>query len=85
MPKEAINIDILLEKVIAGKIVMDRPLVIYRDENGAEFMAFQNSGLNVLLGFEGSGKTKFLTNLIIDYESDEILRSDLYGLQGSLY
>ncbi|NCT94300.1 MAG: hypothetical protein GXC72_07745 [Chitinophagaceae bacterium] len=64
MPKEAINLDLLLCKIIKGNIIMDKPLLKYFDETQQMFSVFQDSGLNILLGNEGHGKTKFLTQCI---------------------
>jgi len=64
MPKEAINLDLLLKRILDGEIRMDKPLLILQDVNGLTFPIFQDSGLNILLGNEGHGKTKFLTRFI---------------------
>jgi len=65
MPKEAINLKELLEKIQKGEIKMDKPLIKYQGSDTREFFVFQDSGLNLLLGHEGNGKTKFLTHNII--------------------
>ena len=65
MPKEAIDLDLLYDRIQKGEIIMDKPLINYTDQNNQEFQVFQDSGLNILLGNEGNGKTKFLTQIII--------------------
>ncbi len=64
MPKEAINLKELLGKIKHGEIVEDKAILEYKDDSYRRFPVFQNSGLNILLGNEGNGKTKFLTQLI---------------------
>jgi hypothetical protein len=64
MPKEAINLDILLSRIFKNEIISDTPLIVYKDNIGNDFPVFQSSGLNLLLGFEGNGKTKFITECI---------------------
>lgn len=66
MPKEAINLDLLLNRLENGEIVADSPLFTYRTLDEKDFYVFQNSGLNILLGKEGNGKTKFLTQVMIE-------------------
>lgn len=77
MPKEAINLDLLLSRILNGEIRMDKPLLILQDDNHLTFPIFQDSGLNILLGNEGHGKTKFLTRFIyqfLDMMEEEDLR-----------
>ena len=62
MPKKAIDLVALMEKIAAGEVVADKPLFKICDSVGREFFVFQNSGLNILLGLEGNGKTKFITS-----------------------
>ena len=66
MPKEAIDLDLLMKRINSGQLEIDQPLLEYRDVNDHRFWAFQNSGLNILLGFEGNGKTKYLTHLMVE-------------------
>jgi hypothetical protein len=66
MPKEAIDLEQLMERINTEQLKIDRPLLEYRDVNNHRFWAFQNSGLNILLGFEGNGKTKYLTHVMIE-------------------
>lgn len=64
MPKDAINLDVLLNRFMSGEIKMDTPLIEFKSIENDIFPVFQDSGLNVLLGSEGNGKTKFLTHCI---------------------
>src|SRR5689334_4981367 len=66
MPKEAVNLPNLIEQLEKGLIEDHKPLLNYVDQNQKVFPVFQNSGLSVIRGHEGSGKTKFLTQVIID-------------------
>jgi hypothetical protein len=66
MPKEAIDLNLLISKIENGEISKDLPLLTYRMSDQRDFLVFQNSGMNLLLGKEGNGKTKFLTKVMID-------------------
>ena len=64
MPKEAINLKELLGKIKHGAIIEDKAILEYKDDPHPKFPVFQSSGLNILLGNEGNGKTKFLTQIV---------------------
>ncbi|BFG70150.1 hypothetical protein KACHI17_10310 [Sediminibacterium sp. KACHI17] len=64
MPKEAIDLDRLVSRFLLGEIKSDNPLLEFVTQDSISFPVFQDSGLNVLLGSEGNGKTKFLTFVI---------------------
>lgn len=66
MPKEAIDLELLLARISKGEIVPNKPMLTYLDQEGKEFFIFQDSGVNMLLGQEGNGKTKFLTHIVIE-------------------
>ena len=78
MPKEAIDLDMLLKRFLNGEIKKDKPLIEFRDNENNLFPVFQDSGLNVLLGSEGNGKTKFLTYCICSFLS--LIKSDISNL-----
>ena len=65
MPKEAIDLKLFIDRIMKGEIQIDKPLIIHKSDNGIDRYLFQDSGMNVLLGLEGSGKTKFLTIMMI--------------------
>jgi hypothetical protein len=65
MPKDAIDLKLLINKIMKGEIQVDAPLITYLDRDGIRFPVFQDSALNLLLGNEGNGKTKFITECMI--------------------
>jgi len=65
MPKEFIDLRELMKKIRSNEIKKDKPLLIFGEE-GEKFYVFQDSGLNMLLGQPGNGKTKFITGVIIE-------------------
>lgn len=66
MPQEAIDLQILFDRISKGEIIPDKPLLQYSVGDQKPFDVFQDSGLNILMGMTGNGKTKFLTRVIID-------------------
>ncbi len=83
MPKDAINLEELLLKIQKGEIKMDMPLIKYQGTGTEEFFVFQDSGLNLLLGHEGNGKTKFLTIItiqLLDYFQEKDSRFEKFKI-----
>jgi hypothetical protein len=65
MSKKAIDLLDLLSRIEKQNIRRDEPMMKFIDGTQNEFFAFQDSGLNLLIGHEGNGKTKFLNAAIV--------------------
>lgn len=66
MPNKSVDVLSILKRLQAQEIMRDQPLIVYTREDGDEFTIFQSSGLNLLTGQEGNGKTKFLSLVALE-------------------